>query len=96
MEIPADPAPLITTRAVSFETPGGGNVLQIDAAKGGGHAFHGPDDLIHVLCSQTDGECIDSGKFPEQDAFTLHDRHGGFWADITEAKYRGSVCDDGY
>ena len=81
--------------AFDLEASWSGDVLQIDTAEGAGEQPDCADDFIHVLAfdAQWDGVHIPEGF--EQDAFSFHNRHTGFGADVTEAEDRGAVCDDG-
>ena len=68
--------------ALDLKAAGGGDVLQVDAAKGTGQQANGVDDVIHIFAADAQGEGIHIGKSLEQGAFALHHRHAGFRADI--------------
>ena len=78
-----------------LEAPGGGDVLQVDAAEALGDEGDGLDHLVHVLGVHAQGEGIDACKFLEEDALALHDGHPGHGADVAQAQHGGAVGDDG-
>ena len=53
------------------------------------------DDLVGVLGVEADRERIDAGELLEEQRLALHDRHGGFGADVAQAQDGGAVGDDG-
>ena len=55
--------------ALDLKAAGGGDVLQVDAAKGTGQQANGVDDVIHIFAADAQGEGIHIGKSLEQGAF---------------------------
>ena len=82
--------------ALDLDAAGGGDVLQIDAAKAAGDQFHGADDLIHILAADAEGEGIHIAEGLEQGTLALHHRHTGLGADVTQPQHSGTVSDDGH
>ena len=82
--------------ALDLKAAGGGDVLQVDAAKGTGQQANGVDDVIHIFAADAQGEGIHIGKSLEQGAFALHHRHAGFRADIAQAQHSGAVGDNSH
>ena len=72
-----------------------GNIFQIDAAVCGSNVLNRGNDLLRVLGVETDRHGIDIAEFLKQNAFSLHDRHGGICADIAETENCTSVGNDG-
>ena len=72
-----------------------GNIFQIDAAVCGSNVLDRGNDLLRVLGVETDRYGIDIAEFLKQNAFSLHDRHGGICADIAETENCTSVGNDG-
>ncbi len=82
--------------ALNLKAAGGSDVLQVDAAKGGGQVFDGLDDFLGVLGIQADGEGIHIAKGLEQHGLALHDRHGGLRPDVAQAQHGGAVAHHGH
>ena len=87
---------LLLQLALDLKAPGGGDVLQVDAAKGAGDVVDGLDKLVHVLGLDAQGEGVHIGKALEEDALALHHGHAGLGADVAQAQHRGAVGDDGH
>ena len=81
---------------LDFEASGGADILQVDAAEGGGKPGDCLDDLLRILCIQTDGDRIDAAEFLEEDCLSLHDGHGGVRADIPKTQDGASVGNHGH
>jgi hypothetical protein len=69
------------------------DVLEVDAAEGGGDAGHGIDDVLRFERIDLDIEHIDIGKLLEQHRLAFHDRLAGERAAIAEPEHRGAVGD---
>ena len=80
---------------LDFKAPGGGNVLQIDAAEGAGNQVDGVHKFVHVLGLDAQGERIHIAKGLEQGALALHDGHTGLGADVAQTQHGGAVGNDG-
>ena len=74
---------------------GAADILQIDAAEGGGDRLDSGNDLLLGFGVQADGKGIYPGKFLEQDALALHDRQTCLGADVAKAQHGGAVGDNG-
>ena len=75
----------------NLKTSGSTDILQIDTAIVWRKVSDGFDQLFRILCIQTDRYGIDIAKFLEQNAFSLHNRHGGERAYITKAENCAAV-----
>ena len=71
-----------------------GDILQVDAAEGGGHRFDGGDDLFGRLRLQFDIEDIDIGKALEEHALAFHYRFGSERAAVAEPQNRRAIGND--
>ena len=80
---------------LNLEAPGGGDILQVDAAEGAGNQIHGVDEFVHILGFYADGEGVHVAEGLEQGALALHNGHTRLRADVAQAKYGGAVGDDG-
>ena len=80
---------------LDFKAPGGGNVLQIDAAEGAGNEVYGVDKFVHVLGLDAQREGVHIAEGLEQGALALHDGHTGLGADVAQAQHGGAVGNDG-
>ena len=83
-------------RLLDFETPGRGDVFQVDAAEGGGDIFHQPDDQVGLLGADADGKGLHPAEGLKQDGLAFHDRQGGPGADIAQTQDGAAVGDDGH
>ena len=81
---------------LDLEAPGGGDVLQVDAAEGPGQQGDGVDDLVHVLAAHAQGDGVHPAEGLEQHALALHHGHTGLGADVAQAKDGGAVSDHGH
>ena len=79
-----------------FKASGSTDVLQINAAETGSKVGDCLDDLFRVLSIQTDGHCIDSSKFFEENSFSLHNGHSGVRSDISKTQNSTAVRDNSY
>src|SRR6266516_4440584 len=70
------------------------DVLEVDAAERGREPRHGLDALIHFGAGQADRHRVHPGELFEQQRLALHDRHGGGWAYVAEAKHGRPVGHD--
>ena len=61
------------------------DILQVNSSKGRRDIDACLNNLISVLCTHTDRECIDIAKGFKQHSLALHNRHSGFTADIAKA-----------
>ena len=82
--------------AFHLEAPGGGDILQIDAAEALGDEGDGLHHLVHVLGVHADGEGIHPGELLEEDALALHDGHARQGTDVAQTQDGGAVGDDGH
>ena len=80
---------------LDLKAPGGGNVLQVDAAEGAGDQVDGVDKLVHVLGLDAQGEGVHIAEGLEQHALALHNGHTGLGTDVAQAQDGGAVGDDG-
>ena len=81
---------------LNFKTAGRAYILQIDASECGGDPLY---SLYYFLCVpgiQTDGDRVHAAEFFKEDGFSLHDRHGGLRADISQSQHSGSVRHHGH
>ena len=69
------------------------DVLQIDAAEGGGHHFHGPDDFLGVFGIKGDGDGVHTCEALEEDGLALHDGQACACADGAQAQDGSAVGD---
>ena len=81
--------------ALNLKAAGGGDIFQIDAAKGAGDEGDGVDKFVDVMGPHAKGEGIYPAEGLKEDAFALHHRHTGFGADVAQAQDGGAVGDDG-
>ena len=72
------------------------DVLQVDAAKGGGDGPAGRDDAGSVGGVDADGEGVHPAELLEQHRFALHHRQSRLGADVAQAQHRRAVGDDGH
>ena len=82
---------LILEFPLNFEASRGGNVLQIDAAKGAGDQRDGIHKLVHIVRFHAERKRVDIAERLEEHTFALHDRHTGLRADVAEAEHRAAV-----
>ena len=83
--------PLLDVKAV-----GRGDVLEVDAAKGGRQNLDGFDKLIGVFGVELEVKHVDVCKNFEQHALALHHGLGGERTDVAEAQDCGAVADYGH
>ena len=67
------------------------DVLEVDAAEGGGDGLAGRDDAGRVVGVDADGEGIHAAELLEEHSLALHDRQTGLWADVTQTQHGGAV-----
>ena len=89
-------APCLSHIPLDLKAPGGGDVLQIDAAEGAGQQGDGVDDLVHILAAHTQGDGIHIAEGLEQHALALHHGHAGLGSDVAQAQHGGAVGDHGH
>ncbi len=70
------------------------DVLQVNAAKGGGDGPDNIDDLLRVGGVHLDVEHVDVGEAFEQDAFSFHHRLRGQRSSVAQPQNRRAVGDD--
>jgi hypothetical protein len=70
------------------------DVLEVDAAEGGGHEADGLDEGVGVSVSSSMSIDVHVGEALEEDRLALHHRLGGERAEVAEAEHRGAVRDD--
>ena len=80
---------------LDLKAPGGGNILQIDAAEAAGHEIHRVDKLIYIVGLHAQREGVHAAEGLEQYALALHDGHTGLGADVAQTQHGGAVGDDG-
>ena len=81
--------------ALDFKAPGGGDVLQVDAAEGAGDVIDSLNEFVHVLRLDTQREGVHSAEGLEQHALALHHGHARLGADIPQPQHRGAVGNHG-
>ena len=86
---------LLLQLPLDLKAPGGGDVLQVDAAEGAGDVVDGVHELVHVLGLHAQGERVHVAKGLEEHALALHHRHAGLWADVPKTQHGAAVGDDG-
>ena len=69
------------------EAAGCGDVLEVDAAEGGGEVPHDHDDLIRVLGGEADGPGVDARQLAEQDRLAFHDGHRTLGPDVAKPEH---------
>jgi hypothetical protein len=84
---------LLLEPILDLEAARGGDVLEVDAAEGGGDEPHRVDDRLRVLGREADGERVHPGELLEQHRLALHHRHRRLGADVPEAEHRAAVGD---
>ena len=72
------------------------DVLEVDAAEGGGDGLAGRDDAGRVVGVDADGESVHAAELLEQHSLALHDRQACLGADVTQTQHGGAVGDDGH
>ena len=72
------------------------DILQVNAAEAGSDIFYRLDNFFRILGIQTDRERVHAAELLKQDRFSFHYRHRRLRADISKAKNRGSVRNNGY
>ena len=83
-------------RLFDLKALGALDVLQVDAAKGGGNGLAGRDHAGGIVGIDTDGEGIHAAELLEQHGLALHHRQTGLGADVTQAQHGGAVGDNGH
>ena len=78
---------------LDFKASRSGDILQVDAAEGTGDKGDGLHDFVYIVCFYADRNGIDIAKSLEQRAFSFHNRHSGFRADISQTE---NGCSVGY
>ena len=81
---------------LDIEALRGLDVLEVDAAEGGGDAFYGLTELLRILLGHLDVEHVDATVDLEQQAFTFHDGLAAHGTDVTQSEDGGTVGDDGH
>jgi hypothetical protein len=81
---------------LDLEAAGGGDVLEVDAAEGGGQCLDDGDDLVRVRGGEADRKGVDAPELLEQHRLALHDRHRRLWADVTQPEHGAAVGDHGH
>ncbi len=67
----------------NLETPGCGNVFQIDSPEGTRNQCDCVYKFVHILAFHTEGKGIHAAECFKQYAFSFHHRHAGFRADVS-------------
>ena len=83
-------------RLFDLKALGALDILQIDAAKGGGNGLAGCDHTGGIVGIDADGEGIHAAELLEQHGLALHHRQTGLGADVTQAQHGGAVGDNGH
>jgi hypothetical protein len=68
-----------------------GDVLEVDAAEGGGDALDRLHDLVHVLGGHADREGVDVAELLEEHGLALHHGHGRLGSDVPKPEHRAAV-----
>ena len=79
---------------LDLKAPGGGDVLQVDAAEGAGNQVDGVDKLVHILGLDAQREGVHIAEGLEQHALALHNGHTRLGADVTQTQDGGAVGDN--
>src|SRR5699024_1317693 len=66
-----------------FKATWRGYIFKVNAAVGGCDRFDDTDDFFGISCVQSDWPRVDVGELLEEDGLAFHDRHSGFWANVT-------------
>ena len=72
------------------------DVLQIDAAEGGGDGLARRNDAGGVVGVDADGEGVHPAELLEEHGLALHDGQPGFGADVAQTQHGGAVGHDGH
>ena len=72
------------------------DILQIDAAEGGGDGLARRNDAGGVVGVDADGEGVHPAELLEQHGLALHDGQPGFGADVAQTQHGGAVGHDGH
>jgi len=87
---------LVAQPRLDLEAFGGLDVLEVDAAEGGGDGPHGAHEGVGVGLGHLDVEGVDAGEGLEQHTLPLHYGFGGQRADIAQSEYGRAVRHDGH
>ena len=79
-----------------LEALGAFDVLEVDAAEGGGDGLAGRDDAGCIVGVDADGEGIHAAELLEEHSLALHDRQACLGADVTQTQHGGAVGDDSH
>lgn len=77
---------------INFKTSRCGNILKIDSSKGSCQEAYCLNDLINIFTADAERNRVYTAKFFKEYTFAFHNRHTCFRSDISQSKYRGSVC----
>ena len=80
----------------NLKTPWRCDILQINAAEGGGQIADCLNDLLSILGIQTDGKGIHAAELFKEDTLALHNGHSGLRPDIAQTKYRTAIGNHGH
>ena len=82
---------LLAQAGLDLEALRGLDILEVDAAEGGGDGLHRADEFIGVRGIDLDVEGVDAGVGFEEHALALHDGFRGQWADVAQSEYGRTV-----
>ena len=83
-------------RFLDIETLRGLDVLEVDAAKGGGYALYSLAELLRVFLSDLDVEDVDATIDLEEQSLTLHDGFAAHGTNVAQAQHGSTIADDSY
>jgi len=76
----------------NFETSRCGNIFQVYSTKGTGDHIDCIYNFVHIVAFNAEWKCIYITKCLEKDTFTFHNRHSGFWSNVSKSKNSRTVC----
>ena len=77
-----------------FETAGGRDIFEVDAAEDGSEGAHDADDLLGLLGVEAEWPRVDVRVFFKEESFALHDGNGSASSNVAEPKDGGAITDD--
>ena len=87
---------LLAQAGLDLEALRGLDILEVDAAEGGGDGLHRTHELVGIGGIDLDVEGVDAGVGLEEHALALHDGLSGQRADVAQSEYGRSIRDHGH